>query len=135
MFVLSHAVVSVFTITVLLNVFYFVPIQSYETFTVYDTCEDCIKSDCYAKQKHNCVTGTENKVYCIICDKTTSNGDKQFYSQSTCEKNCGETTQCACDGVCYVCALKVDPKTLECNANGMMMYDTTCNEVPYVPEE
>jgi len=131
MFVISHAVVSVFAVTVLLNVFYIDPTQSKETF---NTCEECIKSTCHKEEKQTCVLGSSNDTYfCLTCNKNSPEGDFQFYSKADCIAWCDDKTQCLCSDVCYVCAQAVDPEFVSCEMPSTMV-DDDCNEVPYVPQ-
>ncbi|XP_060840718.1 uncharacterized protein LOC132921612 [Rhopalosiphum padi] len=134
MFVLSQAVVSVFALTVLLNVFYFDPTQSAETLTNFTSCEECTKDVCHTENNNTCIILADTTTYsCLQCNATLENGDTQFYSQSDCEAACSQKEKCLCDGACYVCALTTDAATLaECTPPTQMVNET-CIPSPYVP--
>jgi hypothetical protein len=136
MFVLSQAVVSVFALTVLLNVFYFDPTQSAETLTNFTSCEDCTKDKCHTDDNNTCIVlaDTTTTTYsCLQCNETLENGDTQYYSQTDCETGCSEKEKCKCDGACYVCAVTTDPSTLEECTTPTSMVNETCIPTPYVP--
>ncbi|XP_026814490.1 uncharacterized protein LOC113554725 [Rhopalosiphum maidis] len=111
MVVLSHAFVSIFTLTVLLIVFYFDPTQSMETVLQYDTCELCIASPCH-KEGHACACS----------------------SDAGCEAKCGDKSKCTCDFACWVCVEKGNAATMQCT-HLSTMFDDSCNVVPYVPKK
>jgi len=133
MFGISHAVVSVFALAVLLNVFYFDPAQSYETSDIYESCEVCIKSPCHTQNGHACAQGAGNYTLCFKCDKQTLDHDQQYYSQSECKGACSDPSKCRCDDGCWVCVLKGNPNAMQC-ANLQKVYDDNCNLIPYTPQ-
>ncbi|XP_060841630.1 uncharacterized protein LOC132922238 [Rhopalosiphum padi] len=133
MFVLSHSVVSVFTLTVLLNVFYIVPTQSLHSAMPFNTCQECIASQCHQASDLPCVP-CDNGVstLCIRCDTKTMDGDLQFYSQTKCEDKCQDKSKCTCDGSCYVCVEKGNAASMTCDGLNVQ-YDDSCKEIPYKP--
>jgi len=135
MFVLSKTVISVLAFTVMLNVFYFDPTYSAETLTNFTSCNDCTAAPCHTTDNNTCIVQPDNSTYsCLTCNSTVDNGDTQFYSQTDCQASCWNQTACTCDGACYVCAAKSDPSTLAPCSPPTMMADSTCAQVPYVPQ-
>ncbi|XP_026814395.1 uncharacterized protein LOC113554652 [Rhopalosiphum maidis] len=134
MFVLSHSVISVFTLTVLLNVFYIVPTQSLHSSSAFKTCQECIASACHKDSDLPCVPCDDGvSTLCIRCDKKTMDGDQQFYSQQDCEKSCADKAKCTCDGSCYVCVEKGNAPSMTCDELSKA-YDESCNLIPYTPK-
>jgi hypothetical protein len=131
MFVLSHSVISVFTFTVLLNVFYFDITQSMDTIENYKTCQECIDSTCHSKDKHDCAKTLDGAVLCFKCEPTPE-GDQQFYSKTECEENCQDKSKCTCDYSCWVCVEHGNATEMCCDMPHNV-YDDNCNEVPYKP--
>ncbi|XP_060841007.1 uncharacterized protein LOC132921815 [Rhopalosiphum padi] len=129
---MSYAFVSVFAITVLLNVFYFDPTESLENIDVYSSCKDCINSVCH-KTGHNCAPTRDGRFLCFQCGKKTLDQDKQFYSENACRSGCEDPSKCKCDGPCWVCVLKGDATSMTCDNLGYVL-DNNCQEVPYHPQ-
>ncbi|XP_026808859.1 uncharacterized protein LOC113551047 [Rhopalosiphum maidis] len=129
----SRAVITMFTLTVLLIVFYFDPTQTVETVLQYDTCELCIESPCH-KSGHACACGSGGNSLCFKCDKRTPDDDQQFYTQSGCEAKCADKSKCTCDYACWVCVEKGNPASMQCT-HLSTMFDDSCNVVPYVPKK
>lgn len=129
----SRSVVSMFTLTVLLIVFYFDPVQTLETVLQYDTCELCIASPCHKDDGHACACGNDGKILCFKCDKKTLDDDHQFYTQSDCEAKCSSKDLCVCDSGCWVCVEKGNRASMVC-ANLESMFDDNCAMVPYIPK-
>ncbi|XP_060841984.1 uncharacterized protein LOC132922463 [Rhopalosiphum padi] len=131
MVVLSHAVVSVFTLTVLLIVFNFDVTQSADTIKAYKTCQECIDSTCHKEDKHPCAQTLDGTVLCFKCERSPE-GDEQFHSKTECENNCQDKSKCTCDYSCWVC-VKHGNATAMCCDMPKKVYDDTCKEVPYNP--
>ncbi|XP_026810577.1 uncharacterized protein LOC113552092 [Rhopalosiphum maidis] len=131
MFVLSHTVVSVFAVAVLLNIFYFDPVQSFETSEVYNTCQLCINSPCHKQYNNYCGPGAGNYTLCYKCSIKTPDSDQQFNTQSDCMSSCSDPSKCRCDDACWVCVLKGNPNAMKC-ANVQKMYNDNCQLVPFV---
>jgi hypothetical protein len=129
---MSYAFVSVFTITVLLNVFYFDPVETLEDIDVYPTCEECIKSPCH-KMGNNCAPTTNKEFVCFHCARKTLDEDQQFYSEKSCKNACSDPSKCTCDGPCWVCVLKGNSPSMRCDNLGYVLNDN-CQEVPYNPQ-
>jgi hypothetical protein len=125
MFFQSHAVVSVFAFTVLLNVFYFDPTQSRETLIQFDKCYDCIISDCHQTGKHRCFLGLNNYTYCYYCENDSKLGDQQFYTKSDCEAKCENKKKWR-----FVLRVRDEkpPEFVECGEVDHMFYDS-CKKV------
>uniref|UniRef100_A0A2S2NIJ0 Uncharacterized protein n=1 Tax=Schizaphis graminum TaxID=13262 RepID=A0A2S2NIJ0_SCHGA len=139
MFVLSKTVISVLAFTVILNVFYFDPTYSAESnLTHFSSCGDCMDSQCHTNMLLACIVLPDNSTFtCLQCNSNVENGDSQFYCKSDCEAECSNKAACTCDGSCYVCALKTDPKTLKCAMTTYLVGnysfdDDDCTFLPYV---
>ncbi|XP_060841393.1 uncharacterized protein LOC132922084 [Rhopalosiphum padi] len=126
---MSHAVVSVFALAVLLNVFYFDPAQSYESADKYNTCELCIKSVCHRERHHDCVPGGGDYTLCYMCNKQTLDKDQQFYTQADCQKGCSNPALCKCDDACWVCVINGNAEAMRCG-DVSQVYDDNCKLVP-----
>ncbi|XP_060842003.1 uncharacterized protein LOC132922473 [Rhopalosiphum padi] len=128
---LSNAVVSVFTLMVLLIVFNFDVAQSADTIKPFATCQECIDSTCHKNDHHECCPTKQGTVLCFKCEQTPE-GDKQFYSKTECENNCEDKSKCTCDYSCWVCAIKGKVSNMYCDMP-TKLYDDSCNLVPYNP--
>ncbi|XP_060839592.1 uncharacterized protein LOC132920885 [Rhopalosiphum padi] len=133
-FLLSHAVVSVFVFTVLLNFFCLDPINSMQTGHNYTVCEDCITSDCHQQEHHNCTVNPDNTFACFTC-ASDIHGNSQFFSVDGCKLSC--KTECLCDGACYVCVgdTSVTDTSMFVCAFPTYQVDDSCNQSPYKPSD
>jgi len=106
---LSDAAVPVFTFTILLGFLYlYSPIESMETGTIYELCEDCLKSKCHTEHKRPCITRwlPDFNFTCFLCPPEF--GNDQFYTEDDCLKGCTDPAyHCVCDYMCYMCVQKV----------------------------
>ncbi|XP_026808853.1 uncharacterized protein LOC113551043 [Rhopalosiphum maidis] len=131
MVVLSHAFFSVFTLTVLLNVFNFYVTQSADTIVPFSTCQECIDSKCHKDEQHQCTQTKNSAVYCFKCEPTPA-GDRQFNSKFECRNNCEDKTNCMCDYACWVCVNNSKVEEMHCDMP-KNVFDDSCNLIPYKP--
>ncbi|NP_001232943.1 uncharacterized protein LOC100574994 [Acyrthosiphon pisum] len=100
---LSYATVAVFAYAILLNIFYlYSPVESGEIGGLYENCEKCKASDCFANGRP--CTDNDDCDYpytCFTCE--ISDGWEQFYSKDECNKGCDAPSLCICDRFCYMC--------------------------------
>jgi len=105
---LSYAVVAVFTLAILLNIFYlYSPVESAGTGVLFELCDDCLRSECHVNRKRPCITryDPEYNFTCYTCDPENLN--QQFYSRLECLQGCTDPSMfCVCDGSCYMCVAK-----------------------------
>jgi hypothetical protein len=128
---LSHDVVSVFTLTVLLNVFNFDVAESGDTLQVFDTCQECIDSLSHKEYQAPCTQIDNGRVFSFWCEDTLD-GDKQFTTKIDCENNCQDKTMCTCDQACWRCVVNGYTSLMQCTIPEQV-FDDSCNFIPYTP--
>ncbi|XP_060873287.1 uncharacterized protein LOC132947104 [Metopolophium dirhodum] len=104
--ILPYAALVVFAFTVTfdsLNLYSLV-VTAFDNI-IFETCQQCLESDCHLKDKRPCITRYWEKFNftCYTC-YTNDDGVRQYYSEDECNTACTDPAKkCVCDFECYIC--------------------------------
>lgn len=129
MFILSQAIIPVFVFAVLVNFYNFDPIFSIHVPVNFTNCQDCIASPCHNTDNGSCTLNADNStIQCFTCPE--QDGNKQYFLEADCQKQCNDPAKCACDGKCYMCVqnTQTDASKFTCEMP-TLKWDNECKTV------